>query len=55
LPARTGLMVAVIARPNGTRRFNPPLDFASSPDDELVFIGPRGGSDRLLELFAKGE
>lgn len=52
IPARTGLMVAVIARPDGSRRFNPPPDFASSPDDELIFIGPKGGSNQLLELFA---
>jgi voltage-gated potassium channel len=55
LPNKTSLLVVAVVHEDGTRSFNPTPNTRLSSHDELIVIGPRGGVDKMVELFGEKE
>lgn len=51
LPKVSGHIVVAMVKPNGQRTFNPPPDTLLQTGDELIVIGPIGGTTRLFDAF----
>lgn len=55
LPKLSGHIVVAMVRPDGSRTFNPTPDVQMKAGDELIVIGPSGGTDKLFELYGPDE
>ncbi len=51
LPKITGHIVVAMVKPDGSRTFNPPPDTQLLAGDELIVIGPIGGTTKLFDAF----
>ncbi len=51
LPTQTGHIIVALVKPDGSRTFNPPADTVLEPDDEMIVIGPIGGTTRMFEVL----
>ncbi len=51
LPNVSGHIVVAMVQPDGSRTFNPPPDTALNAGDELIVIGPIGGTTKLFDAF----